>query len=93
MRTLIRTNEGHARFLSLERISNLIGGCLTFAETFEYVRGHRIYDSHSGRPKIDRFDARLIEQFFLTSTPTMKQYVALILKFQEPNDSPRMAKG
>ncbi len=65
--SVFHTNEGHAGFLGLERISDLIGGGLTFAEAREVVRAGTVFTTHTPVPAgIDRFDAGLIERYFST---------------------------
>ncbi len=54
---VFHTNEGHAGFLGLERISDLIGGGLTFAEALQVVRAGTVFTTHTPVPAgIDRFD-------------------------------------
>ena len=61
------SNEGHAGFLGLERISDLIGDGLTFAEALQVVRAGTLFTTHTPVPAgIDRFDAALIERYFST---------------------------
>lgn len=62
---VFHTNEGHAGFLGLERISDLIGGGLTFAEALEVVRAGTVFTTHTPvAAGIDRFDAGLVERYF-----------------------------
>ena len=64
---MFHTNEGHAGFQGLERISDLIGEGLTFAEALEAVRAATVFTTHTPVPAgIDRFDATLIERYFST---------------------------
>jgi starch phosphorylase len=64
---VFHTNEGHAGFQGLERISDLIGEGLTFAEALEAVRAATVFTTHTPVPAgIDRFDATLIERYFST---------------------------
>jgi glycogen phosphorylase len=61
------SNEGHAGFLGLERISDLIGDGLTFGEALQVVRAGTVFTTHTPVPAgIDRFDAALIELYFST---------------------------
>ena len=61
------TNEGHAGFLGLERISDLIGGGLSFAEALQVVRAGTVFTTHTPVPAgIDRFESSLIAQYFGT---------------------------
>jgi len=59
------TNEGHAGFLSLERIRELIGAGLTFDEALETVRAATVFTTHTPVPAgIDRFGRDLILSHF-----------------------------
>jgi starch phosphorylase len=59
------TNEGHAGFLSLERIRELIGAGLTFDEALESVRSATVFTTHTPVPAgIDRFGRDLIVSHF-----------------------------
>jgi glycogen phosphorylase len=67
MPEVYHSNEGHAGFLGLERISDLIGDGLTFAEALQVVRAGTVFTTHTPVPAgIDRFDAALIEVYFST---------------------------
>ncbi len=59
-------NEGHAGFLALERIRDLMGReHLTFDEAVEAVRPSLLFTTHTPVPAgIDRFDRSLIEKYF-----------------------------
>ena len=62
---VFHTNEGHAGFQGLDRISDLVGEGLTFAEALEAVRASTVFTTHTPVPAgIDRFDAGLIERYF-----------------------------
>ena len=64
---LFHTNEGHAGFLGLERISDLIGDGLSFAEALQVVRAGTVFTTHTPVPAgIDRFDSSLVQQYFST---------------------------
>jgi glycogen phosphorylase len=59
------TNEGHAGFLSLERIRELVGAGLSFDEALETVRAATVFTTHTPVPAgIDRFDRDLIHAHF-----------------------------
>ncbi|MBC7519390.1 MAG: alpha-glucan family phosphorylase [Microbacteriaceae bacterium] len=65
--SVFHTNEGHAGFLGLERISDLVGGGLGFYEALQVVRAGTVFTTHTPVPAgIDRFDAALIHQYFST---------------------------
>jgi len=64
---VFHTNEGHAGFLGLERISDLIGEGLSFEEALQAVRAGTVFTTHTPVPAgIDRFDIDLIERYFST---------------------------
>ncbi|MDQ1486661.1 MAG: glycogen phosphorylase [Actinomycetota bacterium] len=59
-------NEGHAGFLALERIRELVADdSLTFDEALEVVRASTLFTTHTPVPAgIDRFPKSLVEQHF-----------------------------
>ncbi|MFN6122339.1 MAG: alpha-glucan family phosphorylase [Actinomycetes bacterium] len=67
---VFHTNEGHAGFLSLERIRELVtgeggGAPLSFAEAVEAVRAGGVFTTHTPVPAgIDRFERGLMEKYF-----------------------------
>ncbi|MCU1469798.1 MAG: glgP [Glaciihabitans sp.] len=64
---VFHTNEGHAGFLGLERISDLIGEGLSFDEALQVVRAGTVFTTHTPVPAgIDRFDDALVERYFST---------------------------
>jgi glycogen phosphorylase len=64
---VFHTNEGHAGFLGLERISDLIGDGLSFNEALQVVRAGTVFTTHTPVPAgIDRFDSGLVEEYFST---------------------------
>jgi glycogen phosphorylase len=63
------TNEGHAGFLGLERIRELIGTGLSFDEALETVRSATVFTTHTPVPAgIDRFSRDLILSHFSGDT-------------------------
>jgi starch phosphorylase len=61
---VFHTNEGHAGFLGIERIRELVTGQakLTFDEALAAVRAGTVFTTHTPVPAgIDRFDSTLIE--------------------------------
>ncbi len=61
---VFHTNEGHAGMLGLERISDLIGEGLTFAEALQVVRAGTVFTTHTPVPAgIDRFETALIQRY------------------------------
>ncbi len=67
---VFHTNEGHAGFLGLERIREMVSGengsaGLSFDEALEAVRAGTVFTTHTPVPAgIDRFGSELIEQYF-----------------------------
>jgi starch phosphorylase len=63
---IFHTNEGHAGFLGLERIRELVqDGGLDFATALEVVRGGTLFTTHTPVPAgIDRFSSELVGQHF-----------------------------
>ena len=63
---VMHTNEGHAGFLGLERIRELVDGeGMTFEEGLEAVRAATVFTTHTPVPAgIDRFGADQIETYF-----------------------------
>ena len=65
MPEVFHSNEGHAGFLGLERISELIGNGLGFPEALQAVRAGTVFTTHTPVPAgIDRFDSDLIARYF-----------------------------
>ncbi len=61
---VFHTNEGHAGFLGLERISDLIGEGLAFPSALEVVRAGTVFTTHTPVPAgIDRFEAEMIRRY------------------------------
>lgn len=60
------TNEGHAGFLGIERIRELVTAeGMTFAEALEAVRAATVFTTHTPVPAgIDRFEASLVAKYF-----------------------------
>jgi starch phosphorylase len=64
---VFHTNEGHAGFLGLERIKNLVGKGLAFAEALQVVRAGTVFTTHTPVPAgIDRFELSLVKRYFST---------------------------
>jgi starch phosphorylase len=63
---VFHTNEGHAGFLGLERIRQLVKDPgLSYAEAIEAVRAGCLFTTHTPVPAgIDRFPRELIERYF-----------------------------
>ncbi|MFC5928506.1 glycosyltransferase family 1 protein [Cryobacterium melibiosiphilum] len=64
---VFHTNEGHAGFLGLERISSLIGEGLSFQEALQVARAGTVFTTHTPvGAGIDRFDRGLVRRYFGT---------------------------
>jgi starch phosphorylase len=62
---VFHTNEGHAGFLGLERISSLIGEGLSFQEALQVARAGTVFTTHTPvAAGIDRFDLSLMRTYF-----------------------------
>jgi starch phosphorylase len=62
---VFHTNEGHAGFLGIERIRELIGQGLSYDEALEAVRSGTVFTTHTPVPAgIDRFPRDLIAGVF-----------------------------
>ena len=62
---VFHTNEGHAGFLGLERVRELVGQGLPFDAAVEVVRGGGVFTTHTPVPAgIDRFPRALLEPYF-----------------------------
>jgi starch phosphorylase len=64
---VFHTNEGHAGFLGLERVSDFIGEGLGFDDALQVVRAGTVFTTHTPVPAgIDRFDVDAITKYFST---------------------------
>ncbi len=64
---VFHTNEGHAGFLGLERISDLIGEGLGFDAALQVVRAGTVFTTHTPVPAgIDRFEVDLVTKYVTT---------------------------
>ncbi|HSP39749.1 MAG TPA: alpha-glucan family phosphorylase [Frankiaceae bacterium] len=62
---VFHTNEGHAGFLGLERIRELVSSGLSFNEALSVARAGTVFTTHTPVPAgIDRFPRDLIERHF-----------------------------
>jgi glycogen phosphorylase len=62
---VFHTNEGHAGFLGLERISEYVARGLTFDQALEMCRAGTVFTTHTPVPAgIDRFDREVVAQQF-----------------------------
>ncbi len=66
---VFHTNEGHAGFLGVERVRELVAAGLTVEEAIEAVRAGTVFTTHTPVPAgIDRFDVALIRATFGAGT-------------------------
>ncbi|MCM0638428.1 alpha-glucan family phosphorylase [Cellulomonas wangsupingiae] len=57
-------NEGHAGFLGVERIRELVADGASFGTALELVRATTVFTTHTPVPAgIDRFETRVVEQY------------------------------
>ena len=69
-------NEGHAGFLGLERIRELVAAGLSFEAAIEAVRGGGVFTTHTPVPAgIDRFPRALMEEYFTTFAKELRRHV------------------
>ncbi|HVD29064.1 MAG TPA: alpha-glucan family phosphorylase, partial [Mycobacteriales bacterium] len=62
---VFHTNEGHAGFLGLERMRELVAQGLTFDEALAAVRAGTVFTTHTPVPAgIDRFTRELVRSYF-----------------------------
>jgi len=62
---VFHTNEGHAGFLGVERVRELVERGLSFEEAREPVRAGTVFTTHTPVPAgIDRFPRSLVAQYF-----------------------------
>ncbi|HEY3747897.1 MAG TPA: alpha-glucan family phosphorylase, partial [Pseudonocardiaceae bacterium] len=63
---VFHTNEGHAGFLGLERVRELVTGAgLDFEQALSAVRAGTVFTTHTPVPAgIDRFPADMVERYF-----------------------------
>ncbi len=64
--SVFHMNEGHAAFLSIERIKDaIINNKMTFAEAVEFVSASNVFTTHTPVPAgNDRFDPELVNTYF-----------------------------
>jgi starch phosphorylase len=61
---IFHLNEGHAAFLALERLRNLIKGGLSYLEAVEVVRASSLFTTHTPVPAgHDHFPEHLVQQY------------------------------
>jgi starch phosphorylase len=88
---VFHTNEGHAGFLSLERIRELVETGLTFTEAIEVVRAGGVFTTHTPVPAgIDRFPHDLMKKYFTSFATSLgvdlDELMAVGKRPDEPDD-------
>jgi glycogen phosphorylase len=88
---VFHTNEGHAGFLSLERIREHVIAGMSFAEAVEAVRAGGVFTTHTPVPAgIDRFPLELMYKYFAGFTAqcgvSMDEFLALGHRADEPDE-------
>ncbi|MFC5746811.1 alpha-glucan family phosphorylase [Actinomadura rugatobispora] len=90
---VFHTNEGHAGFLGLERIRELVSEAgLTFDEALEAVRAGTVFTTHTPVPAgIDRFPRELVQRYFggVNETPDVPVHRVLELGAESYPDGDR----
>ncbi len=89
---VFHTNEGHAGFLALERIRELVAGGLSFDEAVESSRPGAVFTTHTPVPAgIDRFPADLMAKYFGSFVAelgiTLAQLMAIGTRDDEPEET------
>jgi glycogen phosphorylase len=94
--TVFHTNEGHAGFLGLERVRELVATGLPYPAAIEAVRGGGVFTTHTPVPAgIDRFPRDLMEDYFTTFAKELgvsfDELIALGQRDDEPDGTFNMA--
>jgi len=89
---VFHTNEGHAGFLGLERMRELVAAGLGLEEALEAVRAGSVFTTHTPVPAgIDRFPRTLMERYFKSFVEqygaTIEQLMQLGLRADEPDET------
>ena len=91
---VFHTNEGHAGFQGLERISQLIGDGLDFDAALQAVRAGTVFTTHTPVPAgIDRFDGVLVERYLSAGLLPGVDVVRALALGAEPDDPARVQDG
>lgn len=88
---VFHTNEGHAGFLSLERVRELVETGLTFHEAIEVARAGGVFTTHTPVPAgIDRFPYDLMQKYFTDFATSLgagfDELMAIGRRPDEPDD-------
>ncbi len=93
---VFHTNEGHAGFLGLERVRELVASGLPFTAAIEATRGGGVFTTHTPVPAgIDRFPRALLADYFTDFAKecgvTFDELFELGRRSDEPDDKFNMA--
>src|SRR5205823_5470781 len=84
---VFHTNEGHAGFLGVERIRELVREGLTFDEALQAVRAGTVFTTHTPVPAgIDRFARTIVSAYFDGPNATPGLPVERILELGAESD-------
>ncbi|HSB86421.1 MAG TPA: alpha-glucan family phosphorylase [Ilumatobacteraceae bacterium] len=88
---VFHTNEGHAGFLSLERVRELVETGLSFIEAIEVARAGGVFTTHTPVPAgIDRFPYDLMQKYFTEFASSLgaefDELMAIGRRPDEPDD-------
>jgi starch phosphorylase len=86
---VFHTNEGHAGFLSLERIRELVGEGLGFHDAIEAVRAGGVFTTHTPVPAgIDQFPIDLMHRYFGNFVGQLGVSMDDLLRLGRPDHDP-----
>ncbi|MEO6126115.1 MAG: alpha-glucan family phosphorylase [Ilumatobacteraceae bacterium] len=90
---VFHTNEGHAGFLALERIRELVASGLSFDEAVEASRAGGVFTTHTPVPAgIDRFPRELIEKYFSSFVDQLGITFERLMSIGQRADEPEETK-
>ena len=86
---VFHTNEGHAGFLALERMRELVSDGLSAAEAVEAVRAGGVFTTHTPVPAgIDRFPRELMQKYFGEFAPLLGLSLDQLMELGHRPDEP-----
>jgi starch phosphorylase len=86
---VFHTNEGHAGFLSLERMRELVGTGLGFDDAIEAVRAGGVFTTHTPVPAgIDQFPVELMHRYFGDFVGQLGTTMDDLLRLGRPDHDP-----
>ena len=79
-------NEGHAAFLALERMQQLVAGGIPFAAALESVAAGGVFTTHTAVPAgHDAFAADLVHQYVKSACPELAPHIDEVLALGNAN--------